>query len=179
MALLEMINEKAFLGMEFATWLWYLSEGETRGIEIPKHGFCEIALEKDLLLSSEVGESQNSTFKGDAPTLAPEAATALLAGKKVKRAKIILELDGIKYELSLNAESFDWSGLKIDTPPSLPFEEAVPIRLNALEEFHKIFAALYNMFLDLRLDPEAWEAEEGKIREWVHGKTEGGNEDAE
>jgi hypothetical protein len=172
-----MIGEKSFLGMEFVTWLWRKSEAGDGVVELPKRGPVEVAFEKDLLLTSEAGESQNSAFKGDTPTLAPEAATALMAGKKVKRARIRLIVEGVNYELSLNGESFDWSGLKIDTPPSLPFNEAVPLRLAALEEFQNLFSALFDHFLELRLDEDAWETELETMRKWVKGKTRGPEEE--
>lgn len=170
MALLDMIQQKKFLGTEFLTWLWYRAEIDDGTIEI-EHGHpCEVVFEKDLLLSSEAGQALASSLKGDSPATAPEAVAALLAGKKVKRARITLSVDSTTWEMVLHGETFDWGGLKIDTPPSLPLEEAIPIRLNALEEFDRIFSRLYAQFLDLRLDAAHWKKEVTAIRKWAKSK---------
>lgn len=172
MALIDMIQQKAFLGAEFATWLWFRSEGDDGAVEIDKGKSCGVVFEKNLVLESEAGHAVASTLKGETPAQAPEAAAALMAGKKVKRAKIALTVENTTWELTLNAETFDWTGLKIDTPPSLPFDEAVPIRLNALEEFQRIFSQLFSRFLDVRLDRDAWKKELGRIHQWVLSKNE-------
>lgn len=164
-----MIQQKTFLGTEFVTWLWHRSELENPAIDLGGE-MCEIMFEKDLVLASEAGQAVASTLKGESPSLAPEAVAALMAGKKVKRAKLTLTMEHTVWTVSLNAETLDWGGLKIEVPPSLPFDEAVPIRLNALEEFQRIFTMLYSHYLDLRLDEEAWEKEEEAIREWVSAK---------
>ncbi|NQU43695.1 hypothetical protein HQ520_10440 [bacterium] len=176
MAVLEMIQQKAFLGTEFVTWLWYRSEQEDNTLTV-NGSLCEMHFEKDLVLTGEAGEALASTFKGDAPSLAPEAAAALLAGKKVRRARVTLAQDNVAWELTLNGETFDWGSLKIDTPPSLPFEESVPIRLNALQDFHNLFAALFEIFLDLRLDPTKWKPELKAMRKWVGKKAQGEREE--
>jgi hypothetical protein len=167
MALIDLIDQKAFLGTEFVTWLWFRSEQENPEHDIEGIGDCEVFFEKDLVLASEAGQATASTLRGETPSLAPEAVAALLAGKKVKRARVILTAENTTWQLTLNAETFDWGGLKIDTPPSLPFEEAVPIRMNALEVFQRIFDGLYSAFLDTRLDEKTWATELEAIHAWV------------
>ena len=171
MALLDMIQQKKFLGTEFLTWLWYRAEIDEGTIEIERGHPCLVVFEKDLLLSGEAGQALASSLKGDSPATAPEAVAALLAGKKVKRARITLEVDATTWQLVLHGETFDWGGLKIDTPPSLPLEEAIPIRLNALEEFERIFGLLYAQFLDLRLNAAHWKKEVAAIRKWAQKKS--------
>ncbi|MBN1867789.1 hypothetical protein JW916_10895 [Candidatus Sumerlaeota bacterium] len=173
MSLVEMIQQKSFLGSEFVTWLWYKSEGRDRTIDLGDGRKCEVLFEKDLVLTGEWGETLAGTFRGDAPTLSPEAAAALAAGKKVKRARMTFSVGEATYTLTLNAESFDWSGLKIETPPSISFDEAVPLRLAALDQFHDVFERLFSIFLDLRLDPDRWAKELKAVRKWVTEKNEG------
>ena len=52
----------------------------------------------------------------------------------------------------------------------LPFDEAVPLRMRAIEEFHRIFDLLYGAFLDIRLDADKWRKELKEIRRWVEKK---------
>ena len=135
--------------------------------------------EKDLVLRGDAGEVLNSSLRGDAPSHGPEAGAALAAGKTVRRARISFAIGNMTWQFSLNAETFDFGGLKLDTPPGLPFEEGTALRLSALQEFQDIFSELYNQFLDLRLDSDAWKAEEKRIRAWVKRKQKGESEEAE
>lgn len=177
MALLEMIEQKAFLGQEFATWLWFHSEQEEGGITLPDKREVEVDVLKDITLASEAGEALASALKGDAPSLAPEAATALQTGKIVKKMRIRLACGHDEWEFVLQADTLDWSGLKIDVPPSLPFYEAVPLRLRALESFHQLFDDLYQYFLDLRLAPAKWKKEKQAMSKWVAEKMRGPEEE--
>jgi recombination associated protein RdgC len=178
MALVERIQQKSFLGAEFGTWLWFRSETNKGAVDLGSGKTCQVEFETDLVLTSDYGEATASALSGDAPTLSPEAAAALAAGKKVKRAKIRVTLDNLTWPLTLNAQNFDWGGLRIDVPPSLPFEEALPLRLKSLEEFHRVFDLLYSQFLDLRLDPDRWKAEEKRMRQWVADKAAAESENA-
>jgi hypothetical protein len=168
-----MIEDKNFLGAEFATWLWYYSETKEGKFELKDNRTCQIDFEKDLVLRADAGEVLNSALRGDAPSLAPEAAAALAAGKTVRRARVSFAMGNMTWQFTLNAETFDFGGLKLDTPPSLPFEEGTALRLSALQEFHDVFSELYHLFLDLRLDTDAWKAEERHIRAWVKRKQKG------
>ncbi len=178
MALIDAIEQKSFLGPEFLTWLWYRAETSSdASIDLGDGRTCFVEFDRDLILTSEAGEATASTLRGDAPSLAPEAAAALCAGKKVKRARLRLGVGEATYELALDAEGFDWRGLKIDVPTSLPLHEALPLRLNALEEFHTVFTALFDNYLDLRLDTDVWKAEEKAMRAWARDKSSEGGTD--
>ena len=73
MALVEMIQQKSFLGTEFTTWLWYRSETEEGKVELGDSRTCEVLFERDLVLTSDYGEAVASSLKGEAPTRSPEA----------------------------------------------------------------------------------------------------------
>ncbi len=172
----DQIQQKVFLGTEFATWLWFSSEQKDPTITLPDGETCEVVFEKDLILASEAGQAVASALKGESPSLAPEAVAALMAGKKVKRAKVSLVSGNMHWTFTLNGETFDWGSLKMEIPPSLPFDEVVPVRLNALEEFHRLFALLFDKFLSIRLDPDQWDELVIKMREWIGSK---GQEESE
>ena len=134
---------------------------------------CEVAFEKDLLLSGGFRRIPSpARSKAMPPSMAPEAAAALAAGKKVKRAKIRITLDDTPWILTLNGENFDWGSLRIEMPPSLPFVEAVPLRLKALEEFQQVFSKLFDHFLSVRLMEDKWPKELKKMKAWVVSKCE-------
>jgi len=170
MAMLDMIQHKAFLGLEFGTWLWFRSEQNEGSLDLGKGRGCSIAFEKNLVLSCEAGYATDSTLRGDAPAESPEAAAALLQNKKIKRARVSMTVDDLHYEFSLNAENFDWSSLKLDVPGKMELDEALPIRLEALERFQQVFGELFTLFLNIRLDETAWKKEIVAMRSWVTDK---------
>jgi hypothetical protein len=164
MALIDKIQQKSFLGTEFATWLWYRAETNANAVALADGSRCEIAFEKDIVLTSESGQARATALKGENPTM------SLGAGKKVKRARIGVTYQDTTLELTLNAETLDWGGLRLNVPNGLPMDEGIPVRLRALDAFSELFDRLFETFLDIRLDPKGWDEELGLIREWVANK---------
>jgi len=103
MALVERIQQKSFLGTEFVTWLWFRSETAGGIVDLGDDDSCEVDFEKDIVLTSEWGEATASALRGEAPAMSPEAAAALLAGKKVKRARLRITHRDTPWHLALNA----------------------------------------------------------------------------
>jgi len=168
--LLELIEQKAFLGNEFLTWLWRRSEIDNGRIELPDEDPIEVALVDALTLEAEHGEAVQETLRGEAPGASPEARAALVEGKKVKRAKIHLAQGEMDWTFALRGETFDFSGIRAPAPKGLPFEEGVSLRLQAVERLFALIDRLYEAFLALRLDPDEWANELRVIRQWVESK---------
>ena len=173
MDLIDLLKEKAFLGQEFLTWVWYQSEVNSGLLEIKGYGPAEIWFEDRLTLESGSGDAkQKVTCQGKDLDLA-EARTALKEGKKVSQAKMRIASDGREWRLTVKAEGFDWSAVK--APKTLDPEEEEPEemagrlldRVAVISELTKLFDALYAQFLEVRLTP-AWEEDElAKIRRWL------------
>ena len=50
MDLVDLIQEKKFLGQEFLAWLWFKSEERGGSVEVPGRGDVLVIFEKHMLL---------------------------------------------------------------------------------------------------------------------------------
>jgi hypothetical protein len=169
MGVLELIQQKAFIGKEFLTWLWFRAEqgGEVRPARTKP---VKIEILGPIMLEAPYGDARAGTFKGDSPATSPEARTALLEGKKLKRARLKLTREDTEWTVTLDGENFNVSGLAIPTPGRLPFEETMSLRLEMTAEFEQALSELFDTFLEARLDTKAWAAQVKTIQEWVKNK---------
>jgi hypothetical protein len=120
MDLLELINQKAFLGQEFLTWLWYVSE-EEEPPTLADGRSVQVSLGDRLVLGPAQGaEGTRVTVKGQEVSLA-EARQALRRGKLVEAMRLGLEMEGEEYWLNLTAAELAISSLKL--PPVAPAED--------------------------------------------------------
>ena len=123
MDLLELINQKAFLGQEFLTWLWYVSEEEESPV-LADGRSVRVSLGDRLMLGPTQGaEGTRVTVKGQEASLA-EARQALRRGKLVEAMRLGLEMEGEEYWLNLTAAELAVGSLKL--PPVAPAED--PLR---------------------------------------------------
>ncbi|MFH1139638.1 MAG: hypothetical protein V1816_26470 [Pseudomonadota bacterium] len=173
MDLIDLMKEKAFLGQEFLTWVWFQSEVNSSLLEIKGYGPTEIWFQDRLTLESGWGDAkQKVTCQGKVLDLA-EAKTALKEGKKVSQAKIRVSSEGREWKLTVKAEGFDWSAVKAPKTLDPDEEESDELagrlldRVAVLSELTKLLDTLYAQYLAIRLTPE-WEGVElPRIRRWL------------
>ncbi len=169
MGVLELIQQKAFIGKEFLTWLWFKAEMDGQ-LDMPKSKPVTVEIQGPILLDAQYGDARASTLKGDSPTTSPEARTALLEGKKLKKAKLKLTRDDVEFIMTIDGETFHFSGLNVPNPGKLPFEDYMIMRLEYVREFENLLQSLLEFFMDLRLDNKRWGEEIKIIQDWVSGK---------
>lgn len=169
MGVLELIQQKAFIGKEFLTWLWYRSE-QSKEMAVGRGKPVTVEILGPILLDAQYGDARASMLKGDSPATAPEARTALLEGKKLKKAKMKWTRDDVEWTFSMDGETFNISGLGIPNPGKLPFEEMMGLRLEIALEFEQALQDLLEAFLELRLDEKQWPKELEAIQKWVGEK---------
>ncbi len=167
MGLLEQIEQKAFLGTEFLTWLWARSEMDEGPIEIEGDESIEVEFLKTMTFEAQYGEATVQSLKGEAPGAAAEARAAVLEGKTVKRAKIKVVQSEMEWTFSLRGDTFDFGSIAIPAPKGLPFDEGTGLRLDALERLFALMNTLFETFLALRLDEDRWADELARIRQFV------------
>jgi len=169
MGVLELIQQKSFLGKEFLTWLWFRSERDGQ-IEWPKAKPVSIEILGPILLDSQYGDARASLLKGDSPATSPEARTALLEGKKLKRAKMKWAREDAEWIFTIDGENFNISSLNVPNPGKLPFEDLMSLRLELIMEFEQVLELLLETFLEARLNARNWGREIRSIQEWVKAK---------
>ncbi len=62
MDLVDLIQEKRFLGQEFLAWLWYKSEERGGSVEVPGRGDVLVVFEKHMLLEYGEGEANEKVI---------------------------------------------------------------------------------------------------------------------
>ncbi|MEW6263296.1 MAG: hypothetical protein AB1641_09475 [Thermodesulfobacteriota bacterium] len=173
MNLLELKQEKRFLGLEFLTWVWYQSEINSGLLNVPGHGPVEIWFEDKMVLESGSGDArQTVTCQGRNLDLV-EARTALREGKKVSQARLRLAYESREWRVTVKAEGLELTGIK--PPPTLDPSEEEPDglmgrmleRLAGLRELTGLLDCLFKQFLALRLTGD-WNGKElPRLRKWL------------
>lgn len=171
MDLMNLLNEKVFLGQEFLTWLWHLCETEP-ALTLPDGRQVELMLGDRLLLGPAMGqEGTRVTVSGREASLA-EARQALKRGKLVEALRLGIMLDGEEYTLSLNAAELAVSGLK--TPATAPaeggpegMEGLVLERVALIEAAVRGLEGLFELFLRGRLADEAGGELWARMKAWA------------
>ncbi len=174
MDFLDILREKAFLGREFLTWLWFKSDQTGGIIEIPgKKPIQVVFLDRMTLDLSDVETPQTVSIKGEYSELR-EGLAALREGKKIEEARISLKLDENEFTMALKGTWFSFGSFK--TPPILPPDERDSEleaegnfleKISLVEEGMSIVDELFEHFMKLRIS-EVWDAVElPAIRKWA------------
>lgn len=166
----QLIAEKAFLGTEFLTWLWYRSHQNDGRFEVPGlEGDLPlfVYMEDRLALDNLVADGgQADAFKGGSPAESPEAHTALRLGKKASEARLRISWGDRDWICSLKGRSLDLSGIKLPAQLQKAEDDKFYERMELLEDLDVIVTGLYQDFLNTRLG-SGWDAELKAIQEWV------------
>jgi len=164
-------NEKRFLGQEFLTWLWWISEEEGQ-IDLIDGTSLEIMLADRMSLRPVAGaDGARVSLRGKEARLA-EARHALRAGKLVDRLRLGLTIDGEDYWLTLDATELAIGALR--TPAMAPAEggregrDALTLeRIALIETAVRALDGLYRQYLAGRMATatggEDWE----RMRAWA------------
>lgn len=154
------------IGQDFLTWLWFFSEvrGGLIGTEAGEFG---VAIDGPLLFVLEGGGAHEMVLRKGTPLVSSEAKTALLAGKKLRRARITLARGEETWAAAVDAETFTFRGVRLpggeQVDPISRFQE----RMLALDVFRDAFLACFDRFLEERLDEKAWRKTQQEIQRWV------------
>lgn len=164
MDVLKKLEEKAFLGEDFLTWLWWRVE-EEGAFHVPHP--VTLWIEDRMVLAS--AESTETLVKGDDTSKIPEAFAALGRGKKLRAAHFGLIRDEWEFGFVLDAR-LDVTRLKL--PKVLPpededtWEGTALVRISLIEEIHRTVDALFSEFLDARIGSD-WPKTLKAMQQWI------------
>ncbi|MEA2709839.1 MAG: hypothetical protein QOF78_2440 [Phycisphaerales bacterium] len=153
---------KDFLGNEFLLWLWH--EAEANGGEI---GEASILIDRSLDLDCAYGMTGKDSLRATGPHRMPEARDALRSGKLPRKAGMVLDANGLQFNLTFNPEVFGVGSAKLpdveeaDTP-RVVFEE----RISLMRELCKTLDGLFASFLSVRAS-SGWESKTSGVRRWI------------
>lgn len=152
------VESEQDIGTEFLTWLWYFSEA-CGGLN---DGFGFMVEGPFTLVHEGRGAHEIVIRKGN-PGIAQEAKSALLAGKKLKKAKLTIGRGDDLYSCTINGTEWTFGSLKLPKCESM----SLPERVDLLNNFFSALEGIYKVFLGKRKDPTAWNTEVEAIRKWV------------
>jgi hypothetical protein len=164
---LEKTAAAEFLGMEFATWLYWQSETHGGKLKIDQIEEFELWFEAPIQMAADYGEATHLTLKGGTPLEGAEAKMAFREGKKITRSRMRVNFRNQTFTFGFNALNFAISGLKIPAPPNASGPDYVFVRLEIFEQFEKFFDSVFQAYLKLRTNDKTWHAEEAKLQDWV------------
>lgn len=175
MDLVDLIEEKRFLGQEFLTWLWWKSEERGGTIFLDDFGEVGLVFEKHMMLESGEGESSEKLTCSGLQTELVEARTGLQVGKKLEQARIVLTRGTHEYGLTLSGALMEFRNVRLPKTDETEQQDGGSVeevegrileRVFLFEDLVKIIHALFSMFLRVRIGDD-WRQQLLKIREWV------------
>ena len=153
------------IGTEFLTWLWYYVEA--------CGGMCEgygFALEGPFTFIHEGNGAHEIVVRKGNPGIAKEAKSALLAGKKLKKAKLTVAKGATMWTCSIDGREWTFGSLKLPKSEMLDpigvFEE----RMLSIGSFVNGIEEVFKKFLVVRTDEAKWKKEVEGIRSWVEDR---------
>ena len=160
---------RTFLGREFLTWLWFVTESQNHIVDLKELGKFRLFLDDKLVLSSSSGSAHESVLKGGTPAYATEAHCSLLAGKLLHEGKFVLQ-DGERiWTWSMRADDLALRNVRL---PSLSESEAgshISGRLTLLQLLTEVVDTLYKDFMKIRTTAQ-FKEELKLIAIWMKGK---------
>lgn len=160
----------AGIGLDFLTWLWFFSEIRGGRIETGQGEFS-VALEGPLMFVMEGGGAHEARLRRGEPLLSTEAKSALLAGKKLRRARLVLAQDQRQWSAEIDAETFAFRGVKVPKPEQLDAISQFQDRMVLIQTLVQTFLALFDQFMDERLSATRWADTLREIQVWVSTRT--------
>ncbi len=161
------VNAGGNLGQNFLTWLWFFQE-ERGGVLPPtKLGEFGLLLDGPLTFVAEESGALESSIRKGMPTHSAEAKAALVVGKKLKRAKLILAKDRDEWSVTLDADEFVFRSLKLPEGEALDPGSVFEERMNNLYVFQTVFFALFQRFLSEMSQGDNVKAFLDKAKRWV------------
>jgi hypothetical protein len=155
-------------GQDFLTWLWFASEARGGIFKTDDNGEVGVTVEGPLTLQRTGDGAHEAALRNGLPTASAEAKTALLSGKKLRRAKLLLGRTDETWSSSFDADTFVFRGLKLPEAeglldPASRFQD----RILKLGTFRELFLTLYDRFVEDRSSPAKWEATKREIHQWA------------
>lgn len=145
------------LGPDFLTWLLV---GAINGMlagsfDVP---VPQIVFVGGLVFEGESGEVSKASFAGDDPAGSREVQAALASGMRLVRARVEMTDQDNTWSFTLDARTFDVTGAKLPVPKLPDLDEALSLRVQALQQALHLLHEMFAAWLPLRCDKTRWVA---------------------
>lgn len=153
------------IGTEFLTWLWFFSESLGGRLGEYAYGF-----DGPFTLIHEGQGAHEVTVKRGNPLMSSEVKSALLASKKLRKAKLTVARGDQTWSCSIDGITWAFGGLKTPKGERLDPVSALQERMHSIGTFIGAIEAVYKKFLDVRVDEKQWAEEVRCIKGWVDSR---------
>jgi len=172
MDFVDRMTTTSFLGKEFLTWLWYITEKQEGLVEISDGGgAAEVWLCDSIVLSGASVGAERVTIRTEDPASCVEARMALRQGKKVEKARVRFVRGQREWTVTISGESLALSSVKIPALLTREEDEKLHERLSLLEQVDGMVSSLFMDFLRIRTDEAAWPDELASLKAWIVATT--------
>ncbi|MDF7806540.1 recombination-associated protein RdgC [Pontiellaceae bacterium B12219] len=154
-------------GREFLMWLWYCSEKRGGISNIPDVGEIAYMVEGPLTFVMEGKGAHEITLRKGEPMLSAEARTALISGKKLKKAKVQFVRGEEVWAFTFDADEFIFRSLKLPQTETFDRVGKFQERMVFLETFRQAFFHLFSEFAKERNESNDWKTTKDEMRKWV------------
>ena len=156
------------LGENFLTWLWYFQESHEGNLPHSKLGDFSLMVDGPLTFASENSGAFESTLRKGTPTIAAEARAAMMVGKKLRSAKLILaRAKGEEWSCTLDAAQMVVRGLKLPEGDSFDPVDVFIERMVNLDIFRQVLFELFHLYLKVITDPVKAAEYQEQAKQWV------------
>jgi recombination associated protein RdgC len=174
MDLVDLIQEKRFLGQEFLAWLWYKSEERGGSVEVPGRGDVLVVFEKHMLLEYGEGDASEKVICRGLQTELKEARAGLGLAKKPEQARIRLAHGDYEFSVTLTAAIFEFRNVRLpktvdsadEGKNAESMEGRILERIALFEQLTHLVGDLFRLFINIRAS-HLWNEELVKIRAWI------------
>lgn len=156
------------LGENFLTWLWFFQESHNGIIPPTRLGDFSLRLDGPLTFVAEGGGAFESSLRKGNPVIAAEARSAMMVGKKLRSAKIILARNkGEEWTCTLDASQFVVRGLKLPEGEAMSPEDIFAERMANLDIFRQMLFELFHLYLSIVTDKAKLAEYQEQAKNWV------------
>ena len=158
-------------GQDFLTWLWFYSEARGGIMKLPSGGDFAIMIEGPLTCVMEGQGAHETVLRRGSPEISAEAKIALLSGKKLRKARLLLARGQDTWQVGLDADTFVFRGLKLPEGEKLEPASRFQERMTSMTTFTTAFLEIFDRFMKERTDTKAWDKTRNDIHRWVSERT--------
>ena len=164
-------NRYRFLGNEFLTWLWFLTENNANSLQEIDADLLELTVGNRMVLENRMANGvETITIKGDAAGL-EEGLLALRKGAVITDINLIYKHASLQWQFTIKGESLSLSELKL--PETAPMEASDDLeglileRIYLYEKPFMLIDALYQKFIKIRLSEQWQKTIITDMRKWI------------
>jgi hypothetical protein len=162
-------TNRAFVGREFLTWLWFVSESQSHLMKVQGFGEFRFFVDDRLVLSSSGGSVHEHVLKGGTPAYATEAQVSLRQGKLVHEAKFVMQEGERQWSWTMRADDLSLRSVKLPAVQEADAASHMATRISLMQFLVDVVDALFKEYMGLRISPQ-FDEELSRIQTWLESK---------